>query len=392
MKINNITETKPKLLYSYATLILGVTSTLNLGIITMFFKIKALNYFEVSILFSIILITSLILEYPSGILADKFGRKKIYCIGMFFTGLKYIIYSLFNCYYLLVIASFLAGAGGALISGSLRAWLIVEENKNRKKDLKEYFSALNIAKNVLSILVVILVIFIRGQFNILFLAMGIILILSSLSLYTYLDDNYGDSMSISEYNQAIIRTFFTQKIYWSLTIIFTIQVSIYSIFILYWPARLIELDVNKSFTTLFYCVFLIGGIMINFFMPKILARTSRIFYIGICVGIMIFAFATFGINHFFGILLSMFIFGLGYNSINPVFFGWLGTCIDEKYSAGLISMITAVGSLLSIVLNIFVGVLMDNFTLDFIQMLAVMLGIISIIVIWFISITMRKID
>lgn len=55
----------------------SITGAINLGICTIFLKQAGYNYTSISLIFSVILVSQTIFEYPSGIIADKFGRKKL---------------------------------------------------------------------------------------------------------------------------------------------------------------------------------------------------------------------------------------------------------------------------------------------------------------------------
>ena len=81
--------------YIIMNVIKGCIGTINLGVCTSFLITKSLNLFEISIVYSILLGTTLILEYLSGNLADKCGRKKIYAFGLLLTAIQYIFYALF---------------------------------------------------------------------------------------------------------------------------------------------------------------------------------------------------------------------------------------------------------------------------------------------------------
>ena len=71
-------------------------------------------------------------DYPTGGLADRFGRKRTYALGLVFVGINYLIVALCTLPITTVLAAFLAGFGAALQSGSLEAWITDELEKNGK--------------------------------------------------------------------------------------------------------------------------------------------------------------------------------------------------------------------------------------------------------------------
>ncbi|MEM3641310.1 MAG: MFS transporter [Candidatus Bathyarchaeia archaeon] len=71
-------------------------------------------------------------DYPTGGLADRFGRRRIYALGLVFVGISYLMVALYTFPIVVVSAAFLAGFGAALQSGSLEAWITDELRKTGK--------------------------------------------------------------------------------------------------------------------------------------------------------------------------------------------------------------------------------------------------------------------
>ncbi len=64
-----------------------------------------------------------LLDYPTGGLADRFGRKRVYALGLVFVGINYLIAALYTFPIIVILAAFLAGFEAALLSGSIEAWI-----------------------------------------------------------------------------------------------------------------------------------------------------------------------------------------------------------------------------------------------------------------------------
>ncbi len=77
--------------------------------------------------------TTIVLEVPSGILADKLGRKKLLVIGAFFSLAEMIIIFNANNFFAFGFAVFLAGIKNACTSGAMEA-LIYDSLKESKKE------------------------------------------------------------------------------------------------------------------------------------------------------------------------------------------------------------------------------------------------------------------
>lgn len=95
-----------------------------------YFQDVGYTFSEISIILMMLPLASLISEIPTGIIADKYGRKISVCLSYLLTGFSFITVILCsNNFVLVTIAYFFAGVSITLESGALDAW-IFEEFKN----------------------------------------------------------------------------------------------------------------------------------------------------------------------------------------------------------------------------------------------------------------------
>ncbi|MFC4013949.1 MFS transporter [Nonomuraea purpurea] len=97
---------------------------------TLLFTDAGLSVAETSSLFVIWSVTGLVLEIPSGALADRVSRRLLLCLGPLLTGLGFGLWTLFPSYWVFALGFVMWGAGEALISGSYEA-LAYEELERR---------------------------------------------------------------------------------------------------------------------------------------------------------------------------------------------------------------------------------------------------------------------
>jgi MFS family permease len=81
-----------------------------------------------------------LLDYPTGGLADKIGRKRTFALGIFLVGINFLLLALFIHLITIIIAAVLFGFGSALQSGSLEAWITDEMKRaNMFEELDRVF-------------------------------------------------------------------------------------------------------------------------------------------------------------------------------------------------------------------------------------------------------------
>ncbi|MHA1821551.1 MAG: MFS transporter [Promethearchaeota archaeon] len=97
-----------------------------------------LNLFTIGILITVREITTYLFEVPSGILADRFGKKTILMSCFIFYILSFIFFFLGPSFYILMIAEFLFGMGDAMRSGTHKAMEMVWMEKNNYMRLKTF--------------------------------------------------------------------------------------------------------------------------------------------------------------------------------------------------------------------------------------------------------------
>ncbi|MFP4484324.1 MAG: MFS transporter [Spirochaetaceae bacterium] len=110
-------------------------------IMTLVFRRLGLTLFEVGLATAAYSLTTVILEVPSGALADLWGRKKTYLLGTFSDIAAVVLLLSFRGLGMVVVAAALRGAGRAFSSGSLEA-LAVETIRRGQPDfdLNRFFS------------------------------------------------------------------------------------------------------------------------------------------------------------------------------------------------------------------------------------------------------------
>lgn len=113
-------------------------------IFLIYLKQKGLSFTQIMLLNSIGALVTFIFEIPSGILADRFNRKKILIYGEMLNCLNLIIILITNNYYILIVNTILGGIGEALVSGCGEALIYDSFSENNEEDsYKQYLANTN---------------------------------------------------------------------------------------------------------------------------------------------------------------------------------------------------------------------------------------------------------
>ena len=91
-----------------------------------------LNYFEIGLLESIFLLVTLLLEVPTGVLADKIGRKYTASVGFFLVACGTMLIGAGGSFFIFALAQIIFGIGASLRSGADTALIydsLIEANE-----------------------------------------------------------------------------------------------------------------------------------------------------------------------------------------------------------------------------------------------------------------------
>jgi len=106
-----------------------------LPVITIYYQQKGLSFLQIGSLWGIVTITIFLLEIPTGILADKLGRKTSIIIAMLFQLIGEILFLLAGNYFHFVIISIISGIGFAFQSGCIQA-LVYDFLKDEEREIE----------------------------------------------------------------------------------------------------------------------------------------------------------------------------------------------------------------------------------------------------------------
>ena len=115
-------------------------------VIPFFLEWSRLDYTKIFILEASYMFWIFVLEIPTGVVADKFGRKISIVLGGVLTAVSFLLFGFFDDYRIFFIAEFLGAFGFTLFSGADKALLydsliVIKKENDSKKFFSRYESA-----------------------------------------------------------------------------------------------------------------------------------------------------------------------------------------------------------------------------------------------------------
>ncbi len=140
----------------------------------LFFREMGMSFLQIGVLFSVREISTLLLEIPTGILADLFGRKNAMILSFIAYCISFMVFYTFSIYSLYIFAMVLYGIGEAFRTGTHKAMILdyLQINEMYKHKTEYYGSTRSWSQrgSALSALIAGTLVFYNGGYRIVFLA------------------------------------------------------------------------------------------------------------------------------------------------------------------------------------------------------------------------------
>ena len=157
--------------------------------IILIFAGNGLTFFQIGLLYSVRDLTNNLLEIPTGVLADAFGRRRTMVIAFSAYIASFLIFYSFTDFYIYALAMVLFGLGEACRSGTHKALILEYLKLNDMSDLKvAYYGRTRAASqfgSAVNSLVAMGLLFYTGDYRTMFLATIVPYVLDLVNLATY---------------------------------------------------------------------------------------------------------------------------------------------------------------------------------------------------------------
>lgn len=183
----------------------------------LFFLEKGIDYLKIGFLYSIREITIILLEIPSGLIADVLGRKKTLMTSLLFYMISFGIFYFSNDYGLMILAMIIFAIADAFRTGVHKAmifqYLKSRGRSDQKADYYGHTRSWSQTGSAISSLIAAVMVFYYGSYKIIFAASVIPYVLDFILISSYPDFLNGEIKHIGKFSlwkksKLIFRAFY----------------------------------------------------------------------------------------------------------------------------------------------------------------------------------------
>lgn len=358
----------------------NISSILYSSVITAFLLQLGINNTQIGFIWSLVLFSQMIFDYPTGSFADKYGRLRIFTIGMIFMGIATIIIAKSYNVLMLYISGILLGLGESQVSGTLFPWFVNSISIKNNKEKQEYIFKINAQSQFLTNIIGVLTGFIISFFNIdyktLLIISGMLYIVNGVFIYFSFEDNKSTETDLVKIGKKSLLFFIKERKLWIYILALTSSYSFYSIYLFIWQPVGKSLGITGSRLGSVYSLYLIS-FAISAFISK---RNIKEFVYVLCTSLIPVSLIVIYCSHNL-ILYLVGIVSLGFNYKMAMLkiMGTVHNFISNEVRSSVISLVSSLSSVFLIGLQIIIGKILDTKNLFYLQILCIFIGIIYII-------------
>ena len=358
----------------------NISSILYSSVITAFLLQLGINNTQIGFIWSLVLFSQMIFDYPTGSFADKYGRLRIFTIGMIFMGIATIIIAKSYNVLMLYISGILLGLGESQVSGTLFPWFVNSISIENNKEKQEYIFKINAQSQFLTNIIGVLTGFIISFFNIdyktLLIISGMLYIVNGVFIYFSFEDNKSTETDLVKIGKKSLLFFIKERKLWIYTLALTSSYSFYSIYLFIWQPVGKSLGITGSRLGSVYSLYLIS-FAISAFISK---RNIKEFVYVLCTSLIpVSLIAIYCSHNLILYLVGIVSLGFNYKMAMLKIMGTVHNFISNEVRSSVISLVSSLSSVFLIGLQIIIGKILDTKNLFYLQILCIFIGIIYII-------------
>ena len=404
--VNKLSAYKTYLLFSaIAAMCFSLVATV---MVVYHIEIVHLNPLQLIIVGTTLELACFIFEIPTGIVADVYSRKLSIVIGGVLTGVGFILEGSISSFVFVLVAQIVWGLGSTFISGSLEAWIAVEE---KNKDLDEiYIKGAQAGQIGAFIGIVLSTVIANFSVRLPIIVSGVLFIILALFLWLYMPENNFKPSAPGDLNtfKKMVYTFKSGlKIVKSKSIIMILlAVTLFYGLSSEGYDRLSNAHFLQD-TTLpklgnlssvtWFGIFGILGMILSFIVMHFMAKNlknednRKNGKLLLCINILyISSMLIFALTKNFSLMLIAYLATNTFRIINePIFSAWLNGHIDDNSRATVLSINGQMNSLGQILGGPIIGIIATNISVS-IGIVCTSLLVAPVLVLYIISMIMDK--
>lgn len=343
---------------------------------------------QIGFIWAVYLFAVTLLDFPTGMLADRIGKLRCWCLGLFITGVSQVLYGLTKGFAIYMTLSIVGALGEALLSGSLIAWVTSKAVTNKlETGLPKVFGTGRLIASLTRILGGIVASFlVIESLRLPYIAAGLVSILISAVLVLF-DKEKLAPLSVKESTsgmKVLFFDFFRNPIILGLAILSITTMSLHSLYQLFWQPRLLAIGINMQLIGIIYSgsVLMMGigsyisGILYDRRTNVKLAMALASAFI-MSSGILMIGVAQFAAYMAAGILLYNMAFGFFF----PVFESWSNEQFSEESRAAANSLMSTVSCSAVAVIQAGLGIAYEKLSMLWFSLISFLLLFVAVLTI-----------
>lgn len=358
----------PTKIYFALKALMSFAESLTIPIMVLFMQSRGLLYVNISVVWAVTLGILTLLNFPTGIIADRFGRKTAFLLGALLTAVSGIIYLTSYTFLTFLFAAFLGGTGSAFIKGSLQAWVVDELRECGQEHLTgEIFGKGLALYNLLTIPAGVLV-FITDNYADLYAAQATIYFSIVFVGTFFMKNNFGErSTKIFEFpKKSLVHLKQTREL-WLLACMISIFWLCYDVYFLAWQPITVQNGLSENLLGVLYSIVSVLSAGIAVCSGKLSSRVKAPFLLFPAFASVALSFAA--MNQAFDVLAAcfgVFLFSLGEAIFLPIYGKESNRYIPTEIRAATVSLLFSVSGVIAMIGQPILGYIADVYGLEFV--------------------------
>lgn len=214
-----------------------------------YFLFRHLTVGQVGIMWSVYLFSVMVLDFPTGFLADRIGRIRCWGLGLLLTGIGQLLMGILESYPAYLSLAVVGALGEAMMSGSLIAWTVNQAKKvGEEESLPRVFGTGRLISSIVRVAGGAFAGFLAiRSLSWPYLAAGLVAILVAAAALLFIRDDLERATILEPHGaRGMVIQFFQNYLLVALAILSIMTLSMHSLYQLFWQPRFLAVGVSPQ--------------------------------------------------------------------------------------------------------------------------------------------------